>query len=441
MSNRIKNIISKLAESNLIDSEIIDQNLDDFEIIENAINQLIGQLQYFNKRHLNLVNAVENRLYNDDFSPIEYSENEDIIDVITMSFNTYIEELSDKMISKDYFHDMFNNLPVTIFVFNSNFKIVNANKAALDFFSINYHFDEKDDVKIELPDQISHFVEDFKNKKDSKDSKIIQLVINKKKFFIDSTVYKTTLNDVEHVLFIGIDITEKYINQNKILRATLHGQELERKWISQELHDSLGQNLNAAISHFNASLEMDKNTDLFNETVQTSKDLLLDSIDFIRKMAQNLKMADFENTYFVQTVIDFTNKLKNLGPEFIVSANTNSIEFDNKKDELFVFRIIQEFVNNTMKHANATLVYIIFNFKKKTHELDIKILDDGIGFDMEKTSFNNGIHNIKQRLKALNAEYNFKSKVGKGTELKFTLNLSKSKKVSKSKTKTTHNTI
>ena len=387
------------------------------------------------------VEHIQNCIVNNHFEKFEIRSPEKEDYLMSYVFNTYLEEVEAKIVMRDNFEMIFNSISYHVIVIDEDKNIRFINSVAKKFYLQPNEADEYKLVEI-VNDEFIDFIQQFSL------SEIPELTFdftwklnNNEKRFLQFRFMRITFEGKNQVLVLGEDVTEKKVNQNKILRATLHGQELERDWISKELHDSLGQNLNAAISHFNASLELDKNTDLFNETVQTSKDLLLDSIDFIRKMAQNLKMADFENTYFVQTVIDFTNKLKNLGPEFIVSANTNSIEFDNKKDELFVFRIIQEFVNNTMKHANATLVYIIFNFKKKTHELDIKILDDGIGFDMEKTSFNNGIHNIKQRLKALNAEYNFKSKVGKGTELKFTLNLSKSKKVSKSKTKTTLNTI
>jgi signal transduction histidine kinase len=98
--------------------------------------------------------------------------------------------------------------------------------------------------------------------------------------------------------------------------------------------------------------------------------------------------------------------------EFIYS---NKILNLNKENKINLYRIIQEFVNNSMKHAANSRIEIHMSVNQNSINLLLK--DNGKGFDIGQSKFGKGIYNIKSRINALNAEHNFVSELNKGTYL------------------------
>ena len=81
-----------------------------------------------------------------------------------------------------------------------------------------------------------------------------------------------------------------------------------------------------------------------------------------------------------------------------------------------IYRIIQEAINNALKYANATQIDVDFSSKNTVYEL--KITDNGIGFDLNNIEFGNGINNMKKRAHELEAEFEITSQLNKGTTIR-----------------------
>lgn len=241
------------------------------------------------------------------------------------------------------------------------------------------------------------------------------------------------------LLFVGITIDlvllyrrrkkqsqlEKTIHQQKInelmqrhemqsVSALLKGQDSERKRIAQELHDSLGSLLFTAKLHY-AQLEKDiaslkeKQEGAYHQVTQ----LLDEAVDEVRRISHDL----YEGTLVKFGYETAVNQLIHA----IESTNAVKITFDmgGVKNEHFtsiqkdLYRITQELLSNTLKHAEAESISIQLQMSDKEFIFDYK--DDGIGFDtVEKKSEGIGFQNMKARADAMGGEITFDHAKGQG---------------------------
>ena len=84
-----------------------------------------------------------------------------------------------------------------------------------------------------------------------------------------------------------------------------------------------------------------------------------------------------------------------------------------------LFRVIQESINNTLKHAEANNIHLSITQQDK--EISILVKDDGKGFDIKEISFGNGLSNIESRIASIDGQVFIQSELGKGTEIKIIL--------------------
>lgn len=423
---KIQELIKKIQAA--YTSEFTSVITDDFTIddLEKEVDFIIQKFKSNEQRQIELVQNVEYRLIENNFSLLEYSENEDIVDVIAMSFNTYIEELKFRMISREYFQEIVTKIPIKLIIFDEYKNIVNASKNAIDFYKIKGSFDDHIDYTVDLPENILSRVNSFYAQNESFSKFEELLIIDDQNRYFDCILFKTNLNNVSHVLFISKDITNEKNAQLEILRATLLGQDIERDRLSKDLHDAFGQKLTAIKMHVVGTIGMDTSSVKYCELIDEILDITSQSVSLIQEICFDLIPAAFEKSSLNAVINELITRSKISGVDFIFSSNHAEIVFENKKYTSFIYRIIQEFVNNSLKYAHAETIYIIIKYVKKTGEFEMNLVDDGIGFDMNTTVFNNGIYNMQQRLNSLNANYEFVSELGKGTKLKFQLNLKNS---------------
>ena len=105
----------------------------------------------------------------------------------------------------------------------------------------------------------------------------------------------------------------------------------------------------------------------------------------------------------------------------IISFNSSvsNLTRKDKKEESIIYRIVQEFITNSVKHSQAK--HLDINISKKKSQIIFNLKDDGIGFDLDTVQKNNGLRNINHRLDILEAEYEWLSNKNHGTCLIFTL--------------------
>lgn len=201
--------------------------------------------------------------------------------------------------------------------------------------------------------------------------------------------------------------------QNAILVSFIEGEELERKRISYELHDGVAVMIGVA----KMSLEALPHLDSVNAKIQLDKvKSILDSTHSdIRHLAHNLLPTVIEKEGLVSAVKQFVeevNDAKLIQIKF--SDQTNNPILLSKQMQLMLYRVIQELINNILKHSKAYNADIIF--LDYYEGIKIEVIDDGVGLGDENKLWQQGILSIKQRLKSFGGNFEINSINGSGTK-------------------------
>ncbi len=202
------------------------------------------------------------------------------------------------------------------------------------------------------------------------------------------------------------------------LNAIIKGEEIERKRISEDLHDSINGNLVSASYLINKTLD---SGDTQDKTLNDVITILQDTIQDVRDISFNLSPAYTVNNSLESMVKYSCERSTNASDtDFHFHCFGEPVKF-NKKTVLLIYRVIQEIVLNIIKHAQAKDAIIQFHY---THDdkLDITIEDDGKGFDVNKKSLGIGMINIKSRLELIKSSYTIKSNHA-GTSFYISINL------------------
>ena len=199
--------------------------------------------------------------------------------------------------------------------------------------------------------------------------------------------------------------------EKKVLAAMslIEGQENERKRVAKELHDGLGVLLSAA--KIQVSAIKHENPDN-KSLIYKATGLLEQAIGDVRKISHNMMpglLTKFGMFEAVGDLIDKINEAEELSASCRVSGPKDRLP---ENTEIMIYRIIQEMINNTLKHARATT--IIIDIQVLPNLLDVSYSDDGIGFDIDVkvTQKSIGLQSILSRLNFLDGKLNFESKKG-----------------------------
>lgn len=205
--------------------------------------------------------------------------------------------------------------------------------------------------------------------------------------------------------------------QKEIIHATILTQEKERKRIAQDLHDEISSKLNVILLNSNflndGELTQDEYKNVNNRIIKVTKT----TIGTARKIAHDL-LPPILGKFGLQSAIDELVDEYNLSKTVKIDSN---IYYPEKRlsstQELHVFRIIQELINNSIKHGQAENIDI--NFNEKDQELNLNYRDDGIGFSTEVFEEKKGLgmKNIESRVELLNGDLLIKSAVNEGIEV------------------------
>ncbi|WP_159633723.1 tetratricopeptide repeat-containing sensor histidine kinase [Sphingobacterium composti Ten et al. 2007 non Yoo et al. 2007] len=208
---------------------------------------------------------------------------------------------------------------------------------------------------------------------------------------------------------------EKERQNSKISNLTtmLDAQERERGRLARDLHDGLGGLLSGA--KMNLSLLKDSQTALSNDNITHSISKLDLAVDELRRVAHNL-MPDLLEKYGLQEALtDYASRMSNSS----LDIDVQFLHYEDnlpKSQQLLVYRIIQELVNNVIKHAEASQI-IIQLIEYDTH-YQVVVEDDGKGFDLQnKLSKSAGLHNIQSRIEFLKGKVSIDSQPDLGTSI------------------------
>ncbi|WP_374462466.1 histidine kinase [Chryseobacterium sp.] len=207
---------------------------------------------------------------------------------------------------------------------------------------------------------------------------------------------------------------EKQNSKISTLTALLEGQEQERGRLARDLHDGLG-GLLSGTKHQLSYLNPQQSENL-QEGISKSLEQIDGAVEELRRVAHNL-MPDLLMKYGLEVAIEefasrISNNVLDIHTEFISYSNSLSQE-----KQLIVYRIIQELVNNAIKHADTS--EIIIQISEEQNQLNVTVEDNGKGFDLaaldvRKTA---GFHNIELRVQFLKGTMNITSELNIGTSI------------------------
>jgi len=354
----------------------------------------------------------------------EISEARDERDTILQSINMLGDELLETTVSRDYFSSIYNAVAEMLFLIEEDTTIDEYN----DAITRELNFDE-----FELKGQKLNSIITFR---DASKQQIKEVQRHERDFFTSELVLRTKQNievpvsvtisripddPSNRLLVIAKNISDQKKTEQLILRTIIDTEENERKRLAFDLHDSLGQEMNAIKMYLNVATYGDIDSET-KKNIEACKSMLESSIDSIRKIVFDLLPASLDKGNLDLAISQLVNSLQAIDEidfKYEIIGEIKSIE---KYMEVAIYRVIQEFVNNTLKYAEANSLVIKLVFTST--QLSLELADDGNGFEIENLrEGGNGVKNMESRVRAINGKFNFNSSINKGTSLKATFNL------------------
>ncbi|TCK67634.1 histidine kinase/DNA gyrase B/HSP90-like ATPase [Winogradskyella wandonensis] len=205
----------------------------------------------------------------------------------------------------------------------------------------------------------------------------------------------------------------KIANQQKILETSIAIQELERKRIAQDLHDAISSKLNIVSLSTNVLLSDKKTTNKQKKTLEQILEITSTTLESSRKIAHDL-LPPILDKFGLKAALEelFEDYCKNT--QIDIQYDLEELEISKEK-QLHLFRILQELVNNSIRHGKADELVVFLEENDNGYKL--RYQDNGLGFDVEavKKKAGIGMQNIMSRARILNGKFHYDSQIGKGS--------------------------
>lgn len=211
--------------------------------------------------------------------------------------------------------------------------------------------------------------------------------------------------------------TEISKQQEMAAKAILDAEEKERSRIAKDLHDGVGQMMSAArmnLSSFSNTVQLDDGTQ--KHSLSNIIKLVDESCKEVRAVSHSMMPQVLLKKGLPEAVEELVTKIN----AEVLKINLHAEGFEKRPDsniETILYRVIQECINNTLKHAEAK--HMDISLIKETNTISITIEDDGKGFTFTEADADEGmgLKNIRNRIRFLKGEVNFDTAPGKGTSI------------------------
>jgi len=212
---------------------------------------------------------------------------------------------------------------------------------------------------------------------------------------------------------------KQFSHEQELLKTQLEIQEHVFKDVSQEIHDNIGQVL-SVIKLTLASAPVGKGDPAY-EYLQDSKLMVTGVIEDISDLSKSLHPDRIVKIGIADAVQFELNKLHKTGQFNATMQHPEKHIVLSTKNEIFLFRIVQEILNNIVKHSEADNIKVRMDFDGENTFIEVR--DDGKGFDVEKTLQRStmergiGLASMKNRMKMIGGTIDIKSSPGWGTTI------------------------
>jgi signal transduction histidine kinase len=244
-------------------------------------------------------------------------------------------------------------------------------------------------------------------------------------FVLFVSFYSKVLEKQNSMLLQEQSLRNEY--EETILRTQLEIQEQTLKTISEEIHDNIGQALSLAKLKLN-TLKYDQ-PELLVEKINDSRELVSKAIRDLRDLSRSLNTDSIASMGLVRAIEMELELFRKSGFQTTLYTE-GEIRKMEPQQELILFRIVQESMNNIIKHAEANTIRVTALYTAT--ELDLQVEDDGKGaepaqLDMEGNSYKSlGLRNMSNRARMIGGTFSIHSVPGNGTIIKLNIPLNKS---------------
>jgi len=204
---------------------------------------------------------------------------------------------------------------------------------------------------------------------------------------------------------------QKY--DQELAKSQIEIQENTLKNIAWELHDNVGQLL--SVANLQLNILGGKVPVELEEELNGTKSIITDTVQEIRSLSKVLNNDVVLKNGLIVSIEVEVNRLNRLGyleASFEILGDPIPI---NNASSIIIFRIIQEALSNIIRHARATKLFILLDYREKF--LEITITDNGVGFDMKEQYLGSGMETMRTRAGLINSNLMVRSEPGKGTQL------------------------
>lgn len=210
-------------------------------------------------------------------------------------------------------------------------------------------------------------------------------------------------------------IKQRQAYDDEIAKTQTEIQEQTLKFVGQELHDNVGQLLAYAQMQL-AILKSKVNGEALHHLKETSQ-VVSNSLAEVRSLSKSLNSEVLLDMGLIESIQNELDRLKRISftkAEFNIVGDIKDIT--NRTHELVLFRILQEFLSNSIKYSEADIATVLFKYGND--QLQVTATDNGIGFDASTVKKGSGLVNMKSRAELIGAKFELQSKKGGGTEIR-----------------------
>jgi len=206
----------------------------------------------------------------------------------------------------------------------------------------------------------------------------------------------------------------KLEQSRNLLSSTIEAQENERKRIGADIHDDVGPLLSLLKLQLNL-VEIAKDRSSRSKRVADAKETIDSVINTIRRVSKDLAPSVLFELGLEDAILQMEEKLRSLSSASIHFSLRFDFELLSATQSLVVYRILQEGLNNILKHAKATQIFV--SVLSEQDQIVLCIKDNGVGFDHQIANCGFGLMNTKARVEIFKGTLSIHSKPSKGTIL------------------------
>ncbi|MEZ2445938.1 sensor histidine kinase [Chitinophaga sp. RCC_12] len=203
-------------------------------------------------------------------------------------------------------------------------------------------------------------------------------------------------------------------HQRELLHAQLEIQRRTMQQIGSEIHDSVGQKLTLAFLYTSQLLQGRQLSEI-TERVDTIGNIITESLAELRQLSKTLNNPELAEADLITLLQNECRQVNAAGICYLsLESNVSTIAIPSPEKNI-LFRILQEFIQNSLKHAHCKRIFIQLDLQHG--HLLVKASDDGKGFDTVVIPNGIGLGNMKRRAQQIGADFTLQSTPGNGTIL------------------------